>query len=107
MKDYEDYLGDGSWTFDIWTGLGQNEFATVTAHFFNKDWLLRRVTLELFHFPVSHTGENITSKLRETAEKWRAFPVQMTTDKGANVRLGVRTFLGKDGTLILAPFVPD
>jgi hypothetical protein len=103
QDDLKEYASYSSWTTDIWTGLGQKEMAGLTAHFWPKSWppQPRRVTLDLFYFPESHTGENYSSKLDARAQTWGGKPFQMTTDKGANVRLGVRLFLQKDGTLFI------
>lgn len=94
------YAKDTSWTIDIWTGLGQNEFAGYTAHFIDENWVFRRVALDLDYFPQAHTGENISEKIQQLADKVGASPFQIVADSGANVQLGARMHLGKDG----APF---
>jgi hypothetical protein len=90
--------GYASWTTDIWTGLGQKEMCGLTAHFIPPDWSTgpQRVTLDLFYFPESHTGENLCAKLRERANLV-GLPYRMTTDSGANVLLAARLFLGREG----------
>ena len=98
IKLYEKFIPNSSWTSDIWTGLGQSEFAGVTAHFFDQDWLLHRVVLDLFYFPARHTGENIAVEYGRVGLRWGAKPFHMTTDSGANVKLGTRTFIEKEGT---------
>ena len=98
--EHADLASYSSWTTDIWTGLGQKEMAGLTSHFWPADWPPepRRVTLDLFHFPESHTGEHYAEKLTERAGTWGGKPFQMTTDSGPNVRLGTRLFLGKTGS---------
>jgi hypothetical protein len=63
--------------YDLWTGLGQSEFGSITAHFFDKKWVLTRLTLDLFYFPEKHTGANIFSKLQQLGEKWGGRPFQV------------------------------
>jgi hypothetical protein len=98
-KDYVAISRYASWTSDIWTGLGNKEMAGLTAHFIPADWSsgIQRVTLDLFNFPESHTGANIAEKFAERSRDWGAKPFQLTTDSGANVLLGTRLFLEKDG----------
>jgi hypothetical protein len=105
LKIVATYAKDTSWTIDIWTGLGQNEFAGYTAHFIDEDWVFRRVALDLDYFPQAHTGENISEKIQQLANKVGASPFQIVADSGANVQLGSRMHLGKDGTPLSARFL--
>jgi hypothetical protein len=50
---------------------------------------------------LSDTGVNLAEEFRAKANRFGGTPFHLTTDKGANMRLGARLFLGKDG----APFV--
>jgi hypothetical protein len=95
--DYAKYAPNSAWTSDIWTGLGQNEFCGITSHFWADDWSrIERRTLDLFYFPQTHTGEHLAQQYEIEAVRFGR-PFQITTDKGANMRLGVRNFMGKDG----------
>lgn len=103
LKENEQYIADSSWTCDIWTGLGQNEFAGITAHFYDKFWVLKRKVLDLFYFPERHTAENIAQRLDRVADHWGSKPFQCTTDSGANIKAANLTFLEKAGALPLSP----
>lgn len=97
-KIYTEYLSESSWTIDIWTGLGQNEFAGYTAHWIDEEWVFRRATLDLDYFPQRHTGENIAAKCTELTAKFGGQkPFQVVSDSGSNVVLGKSLFLGKEG----------
>jgi hypothetical protein len=98
LKIYCKYSKDSSWTIDIWTGLGQNEFAGYTAHWIDENWVLRRAVLDLDYFPEAHTGENIRTNCEKISVKYdSAMPFQIVSDSGANVVLGKKLFLQKDG----------
>lgn len=99
LKTVAAYAKDSSWTIDIWTGLGQNEFAGYTAHFIDENWVFHCVALDLDYFPQAHTGENISEKMQQLANKVGASPFQIVADSGANVQLGSRLHLGKAGAL--------
>jgi hypothetical protein len=68
----------------------------LTQHGWTKDWQLVHACFDYIHFPEAHTGENISNKFTERAEHWGR-PFQITTDSGANIVLGSRLFLGKEG----------
>ena len=97
MQIYATFAADSSWTIDIWTGLGQNEFAGYTAHWIDENWIFRSTTLALDYFPEEHTGINISAKCTELSQKTGGSPFQIVSDSGANVKLGTRTFLEKEG----------
>lgn len=99
FKDYEQYVGTSGWTVDIWTGVGNNEFAGYTAHWIDSDFNLHRAALDMSFFPEQHTGVNIHDKLTDLMDRFGSKPFHITTDRGANVRLGVNLFLGHDGAL--------
>lgn len=53
--------------------------------------------LDLIYFPDRHTGENITTEYEKVSDRLGAKPFQIVTDKGANMKLGTRDFLAKEG----------
>ena len=50
-------------TFDHWSSRNNDPFIVVTAHYINKDFALRRLTLGLMHHPERHTSEHIADYL--------------------------------------------
>jgi len=99
FKIYCEHANDSSWTIDIWTGLGQNEFAGYTAHWIDDNWVFKRATLDLDYFPVAHTGENITENCTKISTKYAGnVPFQVVSDSGSNVLKGARDFLHKPST---------
>lgn len=61
-----------SFTTDIWTATTNNEsFISLTGHCLSSENMQREVfTLEAKHFPVSHTGYNISEILTNALAEW-------------------------------------
>ena len=56
---------DVSFTHDIWSSLNTQSYATVTAHFVNKSWVLCSKVLQTKLFPGSHTADSISKSLEQ------------------------------------------
>lgn len=60
MKNDAEYI---SLTTDTWTSMATQNYMAVTAHYISKDWQMKSVLLECYHFPDSHTAENLRNEL--------------------------------------------
>ena len=52
-------------TSDIWTSRISQSYMNVTCHFIDNSWQLKSYALETAHLSVSHTAENIASRISE------------------------------------------
>jgi len=59
-KQLQEIPGKISFTLDCWTSKNQIPFLGITAHWITKDWELKEILLDFYHFEGSHSGENIS-----------------------------------------------
>ena len=86
-QDKPDMDGVG-FTSDIWTSKTNASFQSLTLHYIDKHFAMKRFMLRLESFPESHTAENICSKLSviiDSFEFGRNVFRWATTDGGAPV----------------------
>lgn len=86
-QDKPDIDGVG-FTSDIWTSKTNASFQSVTLHYIDKNFVMKRFMLRLESFPESHTAENISSKLAVVIDNFefgRNVFRWATTDGGAPV----------------------
>ncbi|KAK3909861.1 E3 SUMO-protein ligase ZBED1 [Frankliniella fusca] len=83
--------GDYSLTSDNWTSNADVPYASLTAHFFDKEWEnLHAVTLSCRASQESHNGEMMKEFFEEALDSW-GLPVErcvaLTTDNASDMRL--------------------
>jgi hypothetical protein len=54
-------------TSNIWSGNAKEDYISVVAHYVNANWELKKV-IGLRLIEVSHSGENIASRIASVAE---------------------------------------
>lgn len=64
-KDIQLAPGKVSLAFDGWTSTNQLPFLTVTGHYIDKNWKLRRQLVAFKKFLTPHTGERTAKKLHD------------------------------------------
>jgi hypothetical protein len=52
-------------TTDLWTGPDHESYICLTGHFFDKDWILRRVLLDILLCTDRHSGENLSDWIKQ------------------------------------------
>ena len=84
-------------TTDCWTSRQVEAYMTVTVHFIDMDWQLESRVLPTSILEGSHTGERISSALRDLFSAWgiQDKVTTIVTDNAANVKnavalLGIR-----------------
>lgn len=94
VKEKLSKVAFASFTTDIWTCSTNNEsFISLTAHCINTaDWNREIFVLSVKHFPISHTGFNISQILNDALEDWEIdfskFHV-IVTDNASNMVSGI------------------
>ena len=58
-------------TTDLWSSRHTQSFMTVTAHFINKEWVLKSCVLETPRLAASHTAQNISDELVRVMSEWQ------------------------------------
>ena len=78
-------------TTDIWSSRARQGYITVTSHFIDEKWNMRRGVLATHHMPESHIGENIAKRILETKAEFLIKEVAGTShDNAANMKLAAR-----------------
>ena len=80
-------------TFDHWSSRNNDPFIVVTAHYINKDFILRKLTLGLLHHPDRHTAERIAHYLDTLVENIPPLTqctVVATIDQARNMKAALR-----------------
>ena len=78
-------------TTDIWSSRARQGYITVTSHFIDEKWNMRRGVLATHHMPESHTGENIAKRILETKAEFLIKEVAgISHDNAANMKLAAR-----------------
>ena len=108
---------DIAFTADIWKSDANDHYLTVTMHYIDKSWDVKRKILGTMNFDESHTGDNIREKMREVRTQYGVWPrvagvtecemddpgrreqfyelehpydhPTCTTDSGANIKAGI------------------
>ena len=57
-------------TSDIWCGNTKEDYISVVAHYVNADWELQKKVIGLRLIEVSHSGENIASRIAAVVEEY-------------------------------------
>ena len=86
-NDKPDIDGIG-FTSDIWTSKTNASFQSLTLHYIDKHFVMKRFMLRLEAFPEAHTAENISAKIESIIESFefdRDVCRWATTDNGAPV----------------------
>ena len=87
--------GDFSIIYDIWSAKNMNPYIAVTAHFIDKEWVLRSAVLYVCLFRGQHTANSIADKVEEIISCYGNSNIKnrikaITCDNGANVLAAVR-----------------
>ena len=59
-----------SLTSNIWSGNAKEDYISVVAHYVNADWELQKKVIGLRLIEVSHSGENIASRIAAVVEEY-------------------------------------
>lgn len=64
----------------------------VTPHYVGKYWRLKSALLECFHFPESHTAENLRNEILRVSLEWDLSRKLHTivSDNAANIALAIK-----------------
>lgn len=75
-------------TTDCWTSRCNESYIAVTAHFVNKDFILKSVLLECSEFSERHTAVNLSDEIRSIITKWKleAKVVLVVSDNASNIK---------------------
>lgn len=81
-----------SFTSDIWTSDSNNDaFLSLTAHYIDKNFDRKKLTLHIRHFPGGHTSGRIAEAISEMIHTWGNLKViNFVTDNGANIVKAIR-----------------
>lgn len=55
---------------DAWTSRNCDSYLTVSAHFLNKDWIPKKITLGTYGCSEKHTADKLTGELTEVMNDW-------------------------------------
>ena len=55
-------------TTDLWWGKDKETYICVTGHFFDKDWKLNKILLDIYLCSDRHTGENISAWIKQVLQ---------------------------------------
>lgn len=75
-------------TADMWSSRATEPYISLTVHYITSDWSLNSCCIQTSFFPDDHTGQNITSGLKQFLQEWNLDEekqVCLTTDSGANI----------------------
>ena len=85
-------------TSDLWTDtLNTRSFLGITAHY-RLGVAIEIVILSVYKFPLSHTAENLKTKLKDVCDEWRITIDQICAivpDNAANIVRAVKDFIGE------------
>jgi hypothetical protein len=79
-------------TTDMWTSVANQDYLSLTVHYFNSSFVLNSMCIEVVPFPeVNHTASNLWDFLMNIFKEWGlAEKVQeVMTDNGRNMVIGV------------------
>ncbi|WOL13155.1 zinc finger BED domain-containing protein RICESLEEPER 2-like [Canna indica] len=62
--------GTTSLTSDLWTAINSDGYLAITAHFVNRDWILRKYILCLSYMHSPHTGVALADKIYDVLNDW-------------------------------------
>ncbi|XP_026428804.1 zinc finger BED domain-containing protein RICESLEEPER 2-like [Papaver somniferum] len=57
-------------TSDMWTSVTTTGYISLTMHFLDQNWELKKYLLNFCELPPPHTGENLSAKLFAIIENW-------------------------------------
>lgn len=79
-------------TTDAWTSINNESFIAITAHYIDKDFILRTYLLDCFKYTENHTSENLKSMLLAKTQEWQISNkiTAVVTDNAANVVKSVK-----------------
>ena len=78
-----------SLTTDIWTSSSTEAYISLTCHFLTSQWEFVDCVLATRSFPEHHTGENISSTIKEVLEAYEIADSTVSSivhDQGSNMR---------------------
>ncbi|KAL4090123.1 hypothetical protein QTP88_025022 [Uroleucon formosanum] len=80
-------------TTDCWTSRCNESYIAVTAHFVNKDFILKSILLECSEFSERHTAVNLSVEIRSIITKWKleAKVVLVVSDNASNIKNAINT----------------
>lgn len=80
-------------TTDCWTSRCNESYIAVTAHFVNKDFILKSVLLENSELSERHTTVNLSDEIRSIITKWKleAKIVLVVSDNASNIKNAIHT----------------
>ncbi|XP_064468535.1 E3 SUMO-protein ligase ZBED1-like [Ornithodoros turicata] len=91
-------LGDGvesmSFTSDMWTSQANDSYISLTCHFTDANFTVKRYSLDTSLFSGRHTAAQIAEVLDNLVQSWNIpddeFPVYIVTDNARNFRAAAR-----------------
>lgn len=88
-------------TTDICTSINTESFLTVTAHTYDKDYVLKTFILTTEKLDRNHTAQYIYEVLTKVFEEWEINNKigAIVTDSGANIKAAIKKFNG-------VPYIP-
>lgn len=94
IKKITAYINDAEYitlTTDIWTSIQRLSYISITAHFFDKGYNYRDVTLGVQNIVGSHSGETISESILNFLDEWniRSKVCFIVTDNAANMAKAV------------------
>lgn len=80
-------------TTDCWTSRCNESYIAVTAHFVNKDFILKTVLLECRELSERYTAVNLRDDIRSIITKWKleAKVVLVVSDNASNIKNAIHT----------------
>lgn len=75
-------------TTDCWTSRCNESYIAVTAHFVNKEFILKSVLLECSEITERHTSENLSNEIKGIITKWQldGKVVLVVSDNAGNIK---------------------
>jgi hypothetical protein len=83
-------------TTDCWTSRNTDSVMAVTAHFIDKNFLIKSVLLECIAYEGGHGSENLAQKLRKVIADWNIAEESILlaiSDNAANIKKAISTDL--------------
>ncbi|XP_026378487.1 zinc finger BED domain-containing protein DAYSLEEPER-like [Papaver somniferum] len=92
-------------TSNMWTSVTTTGYMSLTVHFLDQNWELKKYLLNFCELPPPHTGENLSAKLFEMIKDWgiEEKVSNITLDNAANN--GACAIIVKDGLVKIDPVV--
>ena len=92
----KDELEGIAFTSDIWGARTKHSYISLTGHYLDKNFRLRRFLFAMKYFPEDHTANNISVKITNMVHEMEMNPktlrwITNVTDGTANIQKGAKT----------------